>query len=540
MKLKFHRYLLALICVCILIFFFNLDAIYINIMEARNFGSAREMLTLDHWLLTTLNDIPRYEKPPLPTWLTAISAKIFGIERLWALRMPAACAATLLTVSLYKFSELINITRKQAFIAALVAVTSFYIIFSGRNGQWDIFTHSFMMVSIYFLFQLFNDDKKLWHNTLLGGIFFGFSILSKGPVSFYTLFLPFVIAYTIVYKLHHSKRKWPALIVFLILGLSVGLWWFAYVRIADPIAFLDIAKDEAANWGNYNTRPFYYYWSFFTQSGIWTIPSFVALLYPYLKNKVSNKKAYQFAILWTLISVILLSIIPEKKSRYLLPVLIPMALNTSFYIEYLFRNYSISKLKEKWIVHFNFGLIAILGITFPIVAPFFLKLSGIYYLWYILTSIALAGIGFGIFYFFKKKKIAKIFYLTISFICITIIFGFPLVDTLINNPNYKAFSELRKLSEKQQFEVYEYKSFSPEIIWNYGEPIPILKDNASFSLPKEKIFGLLIPPNDTITSEMFSKYSIEKVDRYDLNQVNPNKSGYKDRLIRDFYLLKKE
>ncbi|WBL23159.1 ArnT family glycosyltransferase [Zunongwangia sp. HRR-M8] len=540
MKLKFHRYLLAIIFVCILIFFINLDAIYINIMEARNFGSAREMLTLDHWLLTTLNDIPRYEKPPLPTWLTAISAKIFGIENLWALRIPAACAATLLTVSLYKFLELLNITRKQAFIAALIEVTSFYIIFSGRNGQWDIFTHSFMMVSIYFLFRLFNDDKKLWHNTLLGGIFFGFSILSKGPVSVYTLFLSFLIAYSIIYKFQNFKRKWPALIVFLFLGLSVGLWWFAYIRIADPIAFLDIAKDEASNWGSYNIRPFYYYWSFFTQSGIWTIPSFVALLYPYLKNKVSNKKVYQFAILWTLISVILLSIIPEKKSRYLLPVLIPMAINTSFYIEYLFRNYSILKLKEKWIVYFNFGLIAIIGITFPLIAPFFLKLSGIYYLWYTLTSIALAGIGFGIFYFFKKKKIAKIFYLTISFICVIIILGFPLVDTLINNPNYKAFSELRKLSQKQQFEVYEYKSFSPEIIWNYGEPIPILKDNASFSLPKEKIFGLLISPNDTITSEKFSKYSIEKVDRYDLNQVNPNKSGYKDRLIRDFYLLKKK
>ncbi|WBL24894.1 ArnT family glycosyltransferase [Zunongwangia sp. HGR-M22] len=540
MKPKFHRYLLALIGVCILIFFFNLDAIYVNIMEARNFGSAREMLNMDHWLLTTLNDIPRYEKPPLPTWLTAISAKIFGIENLWALRIPAACAATLLTVYLYKFSELLNITRKQAFIAALVAVTSFYIIFSGRNGQWDIFTHAFMMVAIYFLFQFFRDQRKLWRNVILAGIFFGFSILSKGPVSIYALFLPFVIAYFLVYKFQEFSKKWGALIVFIVLGLSVGLWWFAYVRIADPIAFLDIAKDEASNWGSYNIRPFYYYWSFFTQSGIWTIPSFVALLYPYLKNKVSNKKAYRFTVLWTFLSVILLSIIPEKKSRYLLPVLIPMALNTSFYIEYLFRNYSILKLNEKWIVYFNFGLIAIIGITFPIIAPFFLKLSGIYYLWYTLTSIALAGIGFGIFYFFKRKKIAKIFYLTISFICMIIILGFPLVDTLINNPNYKAFSELRKLSEKQQFEVYAYKSFSPEIIWNYGEPIPILKNDASFSIPKENIFGLLISPNDTITSEMFPKYSIEKVDRYDLNQVNPNKSGYKDRLIRDFYLLKKK
>ena len=540
MKPKFHRYLLALIGVCLLIFFFNLDALYVNIMEARNFGSAREMLHLDHWLLTTLNDIPRYEKPPFPTWLTAISAKIFGIEHLWALRLPAACAATLLAVSLYKFSALINITRKQAFIGSLIAVSSFYIIFSGRNGQWDIFTHSFMMVAIYFLFQFFRDERKLWRNAVLAGLFFGFSILSKGPVSLYALFLPFLIAYAIVYKFQDFRKKWGALVVFLVLSLVVGLWWFVYVRLADPIAFLEITKDEAANWGSYNIRPFYYYWSFFTQSGIWTIPSLVALLYPYLKNKVSNKKAYKFAILWTVLSVILLSIIPEKKSRYLLPVLIPMALNTSFYIEYLFSNFSGLKMKEKWVVYFNFGLIATIGIAFPFGAYFMLDLDGIYYLWYALTSIALFGIGISIFYYLRKNRFSKIFYLTVGFICTVIVFGFPLIDTLIDNPNYKSFAELKKQAENKQFTVYEYNSFGPEIIWDYGEPIHILIKNDSLSLPKEEEFGLLFNVTDTISPEEFSGYSIKKVDQYDLNQINPQKSGYKDRLMRDFYMLKKK
>ena len=35
-------------------------------MEARNFIVAREMLTEGNWLLTTMNDVPRYEKPPFP------------------------------------------------------------------------------------------------------------------------------------------------------------------------------------------------------------------------------------------------------------------------------------------------------------------------------------------------------------------------------------------------------------------------------------------------------------------------------------------
>ena len=122
---------------------------------------------------------------------------------------------------------------------------------------------------------------------------------------------------------------------------------------------------ETANWTSYNIRPFYYYWSFFSQSGIWCIPAFVALLYPYLKDKVFFKKGYQFTLLWTLCSVLLLSIIPEKKSRYLLPVLIPLALNTGFYIEYLFRRFTnMSDKREIIPVYFNFGLIGLIGLVF--------------------------------------------------------------------------------------------------------------------------------------------------------------------------------
>ena len=73
MKYLYKYPLTALSLVCIGIFFFHLDAFHINIMEARNFITAREMVNDGNWLLTTINGLPRYEKPPLPTWLTAFS-----------------------------------------------------------------------------------------------------------------------------------------------------------------------------------------------------------------------------------------------------------------------------------------------------------------------------------------------------------------------------------------------------------------------------------------------------------------------------------
>ena len=64
-------YLIAIGLVCLAIFFPHLSIVEVNIMEARNFITAREMLEYGNWIHTTMNLEPRYEKPPLPTWMTA-------------------------------------------------------------------------------------------------------------------------------------------------------------------------------------------------------------------------------------------------------------------------------------------------------------------------------------------------------------------------------------------------------------------------------------------------------------------------------------
>ena len=66
----------------ILLLIVNLGVPEVTIMEARNFITAREMIQDNNWLLTTMNGEPRYQKPPLPTWLTAISGLIFGVNSL--------------------------------------------------------------------------------------------------------------------------------------------------------------------------------------------------------------------------------------------------------------------------------------------------------------------------------------------------------------------------------------------------------------------------------------------------------------------------
>ena len=325
-----------------------------------------------------------------------------------------------------------------------------------------------------------------------------------------------------------------------LVGIVVSGWWYWYTFTLDPQAFSDITKTETVNWSNHNVRPFYYYWSFFTQSGIWTIPAFIGLLYPYLKNRVFNKKGYLFTFLWTMISVILLSLIPEKKSRYLLPVLIPLALNTGFYIEYLFRKFkSLKNNKETFPVYFNFGLIVIIGLIFPIVGYIFLKesLTGNWF-WFGLLSLSLFSISILIFKELKRKNIEKVFYLTIIFIVAIIFFGMPIEKTIAKNPNYKNLSELNSWQSETKNNVYEFNNLTPELIWDYGKPMKIIIKDDQVSIPPETSFGVLVRDiHIKQFFEVFKNYGIKKISQFDLNPRKKGSGQYHTRLSRNLYLL---
>ena len=537
MKLK-DNYFLLLLFVCFAIFFVNLDAIFVNIMEARNFATAREMINLDHWIFTTLNNEPRYEKPPLPTWLTAVSMMLFGMKNLIAARLPAAVMGSIVSIFLYRLGLKFTNNSKYAFISGLIGATSFYILFSGRDGQWDIHTHGWMIMAIYFLFQIFQDTGNSMKNAVLSGIFIGCSFLSKGPVSMYALLLPFLISFGFVYRYKSFKHYWKPVLLTVSIALIISASWAIYVYLLDTNAVSKITDKETGRWLDYNVRPFYYYWSFVVQSGIWTIPSFVALLYPYLKNKVFDKKAYNFTLIWTLCAVVLLSIIPEKKSRYLLPVMLPMALNTAFYIEYLFRRFDMIPKKESWIVYFNFGLIALIGISFPLAGYLYFGDRVQNFLgWYITISILLFTIGLMILWYLKNRKIKPVFYLTVWFIISVIFFGLPIASKIEKNPSYQSISIVDVYRERMDVKVYEFRGFTPEMIWEYGQPIEILYDGENYKRPEESHFLLLATEEEKEeVIETFEGYTIEKIEEIDMNPVG---NKHKERLYRDLYKIDK-
>lgn len=522
-----------------LVFLSNLDVLVVNIMEARNFITAREMLTHGNWIFTTMNELPRYEKPPLPTWLTAVSAGIFGIDNLFAYRLPAAIAAIFLIIIFYKLQLRLQIQKSVAFWGSIILMTSFYIVFSGRDGQWDIFTHSFMMGCCYFFVLMLQFSANNFKNAVIAGLFFGASLMSKGPVSLYALFLPFLIGFGFTYRFSGIGKKWKLLLVFIVTGLIFGSWWTLIVHYFDAAAFTEIAEQESSRWFNYNVRPFYYYWSFFTQSGIWTVPALLGLFWWYLKRKVSNLKAYQFYLIWTFVSLLLLSIIPEKKSRYLLPVLIPLAMTTAFYVEYVIRNFRRNFSKtEKIPIYLNFGLLTIICFAGP--AVFYYALGNT--VWqkafvYIAFSIGLFLFGTFFIYGLKQSKIKLLFALQAGLIFLILVVGFPLAGLI--DPSQKNFdvANLKKKLSQENLRLYDATSSLPELIWEFGKPIPVITTGEERNFQAEK-FGVLIGPGDPDWEDNLRGYDLQLINTVDLNPtISPGKNL---RLIRKFYIATKQ
>ncbi|HEY9220194.1 MAG TPA: phospholipid carrier-dependent glycosyltransferase [Lutibacter sp.] len=537
----FEKYPLAILSsVVLLMLLIHLEVPNITIMEARNFITAREMVQDNHWILTTINGEARYQKPPLPTWLTAVSGMFFGINNVWALRLPTALMVLFSGICIYYLSLKLKLPKIQSLNNSLILVTSFYIFAIIIEAPWDIFAHGFMLAGLYFLFLFFEENNARWKNALLAAIFVGLSILSKGPVSLYVLFLPFLISYGIIFKFKNLKSRILPLLIFLILFMMIGGWWFVYVRLADPKAFLEIATKETENWSSYNIKPFYYYWNFFIQSGLWAIPAFISLLYPYLIKRVSHKKAYQFSFWWTIIAVILLSLIPEKKARYLVPALIPLAINTGFYIQYLIADFSkITAKKETIPVYFNFGLIAAISLAVPF-ALFFLLKDGLqsHLISYLLTSLATLLIGILLIRNLYLKKFSVVFYSTILFVVSLGAFGLPLSKSLNNNAEFKSINTLHQFEKSNKITSYSIGEIAPELLWDYNGILKDIYKNETLKIPAEPNFGLLLMNADAeiIVAQLRQDYNFKLIETYNLN-VGAKK---KERLIREFYLVSKK
>lgn len=528
-----------IVLIWLAVFVPHLEVLEVNIMEARNFITAREMLQDGQWILTRMNGAPRYEKPPLPTWITAAFGGIFGLENVFFLRLAAAFFMLILLMNLYKLILHLGLNERQSLLSVIIFATGFSAILTGRDATWDVYTHAFMVCGLYYLFKLLEAKDKAWKCALFAGMFIGLSFMSKGPVSLYALLLPFLVAYGIVFGFRKNKAYTPAVLLMLLVAVVLTIWWPTYIFLFDEQTAENIAETETAAWLSNNVRPWYYYFDFFTETGIWTIPAFLSLLYPYIIKRVENPKLYKFTFWWTIVGLILLSLIPEKKKRYLFPIIIPLAVNTSFYFSVLHRYYSTFSTKEIFPVKFHYSLLAGICFLFPLSGFFIFKGQSNGVFWFVLATLALWAIGLWMIKKLMQKQYPQLFYGNVAIVVSVVLFVLPLSKIFYDHPNRVLPKVIHTYEEKYQTKTYSFGEISPEIIWEFDEKLPQFDlmrtppdfENATF-LVNEKV-------EEDFLHTFDKSYRVTFLKEIDVNYAAPERKNHKSRLTAKLFLLEK-
>ncbi|WP_347156664.1 ArnT family glycosyltransferase [Pontibacter chitinilyticus] len=476
-----------ILLVLLLTFFVNLGYLEPSLMEARNFITAREIVSNGHWLVPTMNGYVRLAKPPLPTWMTAWAGMVAGdIENVAALRLPAALMDALLVFFFYALAGWLTKDKLLPFIAALILSTSFLVINIGRQGTWDIYCHSFMVGALWLMVKGWQQVKSSYGLFLGAGLLLGLSFLSKGPIAFYTLLIPFLASYSYAYGLKYTH--WKGMVLLVVACVVVSVSWPLYIYLYEPESLAMTMRNESQAWVNRHVQPFWYYWMFPVQAGIWVLFIVAALAGPYASKRIQPYGKYKFLLLWVVLTIVLLSLTPEKKERYLLPAMVPMALLAAHYVRYLIGHLSpirYTKADFRFVL-VNAALFALAAFAFPVAFYVAVYKTGQAALWQMsVVMVACCLAGAAILYFATSRKMPGFFLAVIAFHTVAVLVAVPFLERAVKPPgNFHSLKQVREIQAIRGMDMYAVDGMNPMYIWDVGQPVDTLSmRNQHLELP---------------------------------------------------------
>lgn len=206
-----------------------------NTTEERYAASAAEMASTDDWTMprVLIDDawVPFWGKPPLQTWMTAMSLNTFGRTE-WAARVPGLIAGALLIM-------LVVVLGRRLFGAATgwlaAAIVASSLTFFVHWGAVILDTTSAALVTLAFTSFLFAIDCDLsWKTRWFGYVFFlalGLELLAKGPILVIFTLVP--IGIWSIWTRSHEWRRLP-IWTGIMLVVAVAAPWYLLAEMHSP------------------------------------------------------------------------------------------------------------------------------------------------------------------------------------------------------------------------------------------------------------------------------------------------------------------
>lgn len=228
------RYTIIALAACLLFLPF-LGQVHLFDWDEINFAEcAREMIVSKDYLRAQIDFMPFWEKPPFFIWMQVLAMKIFGVGE-YAARFPNAFIGVITLLSLFYIGKRVAHERVATWWVAIYGATwlpHFYF----KTGIIDPTFNFFIFLSFYQVYLMRFEQRKALH-AVLGGLFLGLAVLTKGPVALLVAGLSFIVYLIINRGLNGYKFGYFLLLAVAALlpiaawlGTTVATYGMAYGR----------------------------------------------------------------------------------------------------------------------------------------------------------------------------------------------------------------------------------------------------------------------------------------------------------------------
>ncbi|MBP0597006.1 glycosyltransferase family 39 protein [Herbaspirillum sp. LeCh32-8] len=344
---KSKAFVWTLLILFLLVWFWMLGArVLVPTDEGRYAEMAREMVASQDWITTRLNGIKYFEKPPLQTWMNALTFELFGLGEWQARLWTGLCGLLGIGLAGYTGARVFN--GRVGFYAALVLASSFFWAGMGHINTLDMGLSGMMTISLCALLLAQHngasrDGQRNWMLLCWAGM--ALAVLSKGLIG---IVLPGAVL--VLYTLF--SRDWAIwkrlhLVKGLLLFFAIATPWFVAVSMRNPefpqFFFIHEHFQRFTTKIHSRTGPWYYFipilvlgivpWLGVFFQGLWQGVREQRDTGGYNSINGGRFQPKKMLLIWAAFIFVFFSISDSKLPSYILPIFPALALLIACYLE---------------------------------------------------------------------------------------------------------------------------------------------------------------------------------------------------------------
>jgi 4-amino-4-deoxy-L-arabinose transferase-like glycosyltransferase len=326
--------------------------------ETRYASVAWEMWISHDFLVPHLNGLLYAHKPPLLFWLFNAGWQIFGVNEVWVLLVSPLCALG----CLYLTSYLARLLWPDNINAVRLAP---WLLFGSLI--WCAFLNSVMfdmLLTAWVLLALIGMVKAAHENKPSGWFLLSFAIgmglLTKGPVMFVHILVPFLAGFLWHENIKNNPKCWYGYgTLALFAGLLIALAWVipAISTVGEEVG-LDSLKHQTVDRTIHSFAHKRSFWWYLMLSPVLFFPWF---FWPRAWRQLSNRSLlsdlqFRFCLFWFAGAFLGFSMISGKQVHYLIPLFPALALMLS-------RSLPTAQKNLTWGDFIPYGIVIIIGLA---------------------------------------------------------------------------------------------------------------------------------------------------------------------------------